>query len=326
MAHFANVTDQVTTTIGNNFIPELWSDEVIGTYESNLVMAPLVKKMSMKGKKGDTIHIPKPSRGTASLKVMEESVNLQAPTNDVVDINIVEHWEYSRMIEDIADVQALASMRSFYTSDAGYAMAKQVDSDMFTLGTGLGNGGAFVNPSAVVPADWEHDHVVQSDNGVLEAWDADEMVLAENVFTDALLRYSMQMLDDDDVPMLNRALIIPPSLCNAIRGMTDYHNQDFAVNKGIENGKIGRLYGVDVYISTNCPTLETTGQNLNGDCTTRGAFLLHKDAFVLAEQVGVRTQTQYKQEHLATLFTADRIYGKQVYRPENGVVIAVPEA
>ena len=61
-------TNKVTTTIAGNFIPELWSDEVIGAYKSNLVIANLVTKLSHKGKKGDTIHIPVPARGSASAK------------------------------------------------------------------------------------------------------------------------------------------------------------------------------------------------------------------------------------------------------------------
>jgi len=35
----------------------------------------------------------------------------------------------------------------------------------------------------------------------------------------------------------------------------------------------------------------------------------HRDSMVLVEQMSVRTQTQYKQEYLGTLFTADTIYG-----------------
>ena len=61
-------TPQVTNTTAEVFIPAIWSDEVIAAYKSNLVAANLFKKMSFKGKKGDTIHIPKPTRGEASLK------------------------------------------------------------------------------------------------------------------------------------------------------------------------------------------------------------------------------------------------------------------
>jgi hypothetical protein len=52
-------------------------------------------------------------------------------------------------------------------------------------------------------------------------------------------------------------------------------------------------------------------------------LLFHTDALVIAEQMSVRTQTQYKQEYLADLMTADTLYGEDCYRPENGVVIWV---
>ncbi|HMA77733.1 MAG TPA: hypothetical protein VKP88_01165, partial [Candidatus Paceibacterota bacterium] len=80
--------------------------------------------------------------------------------------------------------------------------------------------------------------------------------------------------------------------------------------KPVETGKIGSLYGVDIYVSTNLPT-ENTDE--------KGSLLMHKDALVHVEQVGVRVQTQYKQEFLADLMTADCLYGVETYRPEAGV-------
>jgi hypothetical protein len=35
---------------------------------------------------------------------------------------------------------------------------------------------------------------------------------------------------------------------------------------------------------------------------------------VLVEQIGIRSQTQYKQEYLGTLFTADTLYGVKALR------------
>jgi len=63
--------------------------------------------MSHKGKKGDTIHIPKPARGSASAKGASTQVTLIADTASVVNISIDKHYEYSKLIEDIAEVQSL---------------------------------------------------------------------------------------------------------------------------------------------------------------------------------------------------------------------------
>jgi hypothetical protein len=123
----------VDNTSAATFIPEIWSDEVVAAYQSNLVLAPLVKKMAMTGKKGDTLHIPKPVRGTANAKAENTAVTIQNATESEVQVTIDKHFEYSRLIEDITEAQALASLRQFYTGDAGYALAKQVDTDLFEV-------------------------------------------------------------------------------------------------------------------------------------------------------------------------------------------------
>ena len=51
-------TNHVTNTTAATFIPEIWSDEIIASYEKSLVVKPLVRAMSMVGKKGDTIRVP----------------------------------------------------------------------------------------------------------------------------------------------------------------------------------------------------------------------------------------------------------------------------
>ena len=53
-----NVIQANVNTAG--FIPEVWSDEIIAAYKKNLVAANLIKKMNMKGKKGDVVHFPAP--------------------------------------------------------------------------------------------------------------------------------------------------------------------------------------------------------------------------------------------------------------------------
>jgi len=303
---YPNMGGAVDNTSAAKFIPEIWSDEVIAAYKSNLVMANLVKKMSMTGKKGDVIHVPKPTRGSASAKVAQTAVTIQSNVESEVLININKHFEFSRLIEDITEVQALASLRQFYTGDAGYGLAKQVDNDLFELAKsfGNGNGSSFVNSGSFQ---------INTTSGALEAYDADGTADI-GAFSDAAFRALIQKQDDADVPMDNRSFIVPPSLRNAIMGIDRYTSTDFVNGKGVETGKIGNLYGVDVYVSTNVPTLESG---------VRGAQLIHKDTNVLAEQQSIRSQTQYKQEFLGTLYTADTLYGVQVMRPEAGFTLAV---
>ncbi|MDB9726441.1 hypothetical protein OAA81_02060, partial [Flavobacteriaceae bacterium] len=221
---------------------------------------------------------------------------------------------YSRIIEDITEVQALSSLRNFYTSDAGYALSRQVDTDLMDLGKsfGSGDGTLWTNTAAAFFCD--------ASTG-LTAY-ADDTVTTSDVFTDACFRDLIQKQDDADVPMDNRALVIPPSLRNAIMGVERYVSSDFVSGEPVQNGKIGNLYGIDVFISTNCPITETAAANSAGG-QIRAAMLVHKDTMILAEQVGVRSQTQYKQEFLGTLYTADTLYGVKTYRPDSGFILAV---
>jgi N4-gp56 family major capsid protein len=303
MAGEFSPTNSVNNTRAATFIPEIWSDEVIAAYKTNLVMAPLVTKMSFKGKKGDTLHIPKPSRGTASAKATETQVTLQQATESEVQVLINKHYEYSRFIEDITEVQALASLRKFYTADAGYALAKQVDTDLLQLGRGVKGGNGTV----------AYDKAVIGSDGSTLYTGSNEAAL-----TDAAIRKVIQTLDDADVPMDGRYLVVPPVARNTLMGLARFTEQSFTGETGggntIRNGQIGDVYGVKVFVSTNCEVA-------TGDA--RIALMFHKDAFVLAEQMGVRSQTQYKQEYLSTLYTADMLYGVKELRDEAAVAIAL---
>ena len=301
-------TNHVTNTTAATFIPELWSDEIIAAYKKNLVMANLVNKMSFKGKKGDTLHIPKPTRGSASAKAASTQVTLIAATESEQQVLVNKHYEYSRLIEDITEAQALASLRRFYTDDAGYALAKQVDTDIIQLGRAVqSGGGTAAYNTAVIGGDGSTAYVAASNN--------------ESALTDAGIRTVIQTLDDQDVPMDNRYLVVPPSARKTLMGLSRFTEQAFVGEVGggntIRNGQIGDVYGTKVFVTTNADTTSGSG-------AARVALMFHKDAFVLAEQMGVRSQTQYKQEYLGTLFTSDMLYGVAELRDTSAVAIAVP--
>ena len=314
VAYPGGSTSIVNKTAADKFIPEIWSDEVVAAYKKSLVLANLVNKMSMRGKKGDTLHIPKPTRGVATAKAANTTVTIQADTETEVLVSIDQHFEYSRFIEDIVEVQALASLRRFYTDDAGYALAKKVDDTLFTLGQTFGNG----------TNDWTHSNSYYIDASTGLTLYADDTVVPADVFTDAGFRALIKLMDDADTPMDGRFFAVPPSLRAAIMGIDRYNSSDFVDGRGVQNGQIGTLYGIDIYVTSNSPIIETDAQNTassGGDI--KAAILAHRDTMVLAEQVGVRSQVQYKQEYLSTLYTADTLFGTKTLRPETGFVLAV---
>lgn len=304
--------------------------------------------MNHQGRKGDTVHIPAPYRGDANKKVTETGVVIQSNTEEEVQVVINQHWEYSRLIEDIAGVQALGSARAFYTDDAGFSLAKKVDQFMAAHWH-------FFNTGAATPAAataWETG-VIGSDGSTAFSGAANTNTGNGAALTDVGIRQVIQNLDDNDVPLSERYLVIPPVEKNSLLGIPRFTEQAFVGEAGgsssIRNGLVGDVYGVKVYVTTNCPwihvnnqtgTQTTTftstaptgatneddifgGANKFGfadftvdwntssptDTKYRACAMFHRSALVYVEQMAVRMQTQYKQEFLATLMTADTIFG-----------------
>ena len=301
-------TPAVTVTTADKFIPEIWSDEIVAAYKKNLVLANIVMKMNFKGKKGDVVHIPAPTRGNASEKAASTAVTLIADTETEVTVNINKHFEYSRFIEDIVEAQALNSLRQFYTADAGYALARQVDTSLIQLGRSANGGtaGSARYTAGLVGGDGTttFDYTANTNTGNASA------------LTDAAIRRTIQRLDDNDTPMDGRFFIIPPSSRNTLMGLARYTEQAFVGNgNAIRNGEIGQLYGIPVYTSSNADSASATANfPTSGSAIARVCLMGHKDSMVLVEQVGIRSQTQYKQDYLATLFTSDTLYGVAALR------------
>ena len=294
-------TPAVTVATADKFIPEIWSDEIVAAYKKNLVLANIVMKMNFKGKKGDVVHIPAPTRGSASAKAASTAATLIADTETEVQVAINKHFEYSRFIEDIVEAQALNSLRQFYTADAGYALARQVDTSLIQLGRSANGGTA---GSARYDAGF-----VGGDGTTTFDYTANTNTGNASALTDAAIRRTIQRLDDNDTPMDGRFFIIPPSSRNTLMGLARYTEQAFVGNgNAIRNGEIGQLYGIPVFTTSNADTAA-------GNSTTDRICLMgHKDAMVLVEQMGIRSQTQYKQDYLATLFTSDTLYGVKAMR------------
>lgn len=341
MAYPTGIT---TVSTAGYFVPEQWSDEVIAAYKAKLVVGNLTRRMNFKGKKGDTVHMPVPARGSASAKAAATLVTVVADSNSEVQVLINKHYEYSRFYEDIAEMQAHASMRSFYTDDGGYALAKQIDQDLLLLGHYWQSGNATPSLTNV----WETAKIGGDGSTAFDgSGDGNGTAI-----TDVGLRTAIQLLEDSDVNSSELSLVIPPVEAKVLRGISRFTEQAFVGNGDtIKTGRLGNLYGVEIFTSSNCPWLhcegtdDATATNFSGtalagagtdsfglsydftghtDTKYRVCSLFHKEANVLAEQQSIRTQSQYKQEYLSTLVTSDTVYGVKNLRAYAGVALIVP--
>ncbi len=253
--------------------------------KSNLVLLPLIKHYDADVKSsGQTLEIPNVSAITANLKAQNTVVTLNYNTETKNTITINRHYESSFIVEDLVKVQSAYDLRSDYTQAAAYAIAEKIDEDiaesMAAAFTGYGAFGTALN---------------------------DNLILTVN-------RY----LSENKAPRSDRSIVVHPKGEAELLNIDKYVRYDAlgvgGEDNSIKNGKIGRIYGADVFMSQNLPYLDTATDEYE-------SLFFHKEAFAVAMQMTPRTQAQYKQEHLGWLVTVDVLYGISQLRSGFGFVL-----
>lgn len=281
----------ITSTTAAVFLPTLWSTETIRAAESALVIAGIVKRYdALVQSKGQAIKIPNISNLSANAKANDTDVVTQTVTESSTTLTVNKWYESSFEIEDIVAVQSNYDLRSEYSEKAGYAIAKQVDTDLLSLYTNL----------------------TTTDVGTygVDAGDA--------TYVSAELA-----LDKNDVPLENRYFIIHPNQKAAIMKIDKFVKADYLgnydqatpVKKGPSSRYLwGEIYGVPVYYTNNVVSTAATPTQYHN-------LLIHREAFALAMQQAPRLQAAYWLPSLAWKVVVDAIYGVITLRTGFGVNI-----
>lgn len=282
---FGSGNVNIGATAAGAFRPNIWSKEALMFVKKNLVLLPLIKHYDADVKSsGQTLEIPNVSGISANLKAQNTVVTLSYNTETKTTITLNQHYESSFVIEDLAKIQSMSDLRSDYTQAAAYAIAEKIDGSIATAMTSTFTGyGAY--------------GTALSDN----------LILTVN-------RY----LSENKAPRSDRAIVVHPKGEAELLAIDKYVRYD-ALGVGgdansISNGKIGRIYGADVFMSQNLVYLDTATDEYNH-------LFFHKEAWAVALQQEPRTQAQYKQEYLGWLVTVDVLYGHTQLRSGFGFVL-----
>jgi hypothetical protein len=279
----------IGATAANVFRPNIWSKEVLMFVKSNLVLLPLIKHYDADVQSsGQTLEIPNVSAISANLKAQNTVVTLNYNTETKTTLTLNKHYESSFIVEDLVKVQSAYDLRSDYTQAAAYAISEKIDSDLATSMTSA----------------WKT---------ASQAYGAYGTALNDNLIL-TVNRY----LSENKAPRSDRSIVVHPKGEAEMLAIDKYVRYD-ALGVGgdansISNGKIGRIYGADVYMSQNLVSLTTTTNEYNH-------LFFHKEAWAIAMQMQPRTQAQYKQEHLGWLVTVDVLYGHGSLRSNFGFVV-----
>lgn len=310
------------------FIPEIWMNDIIRFRDSKMLMANSVKKIPFIGKKGDTLRIPRISRLGVFSKLPETPVNLQSYTETEFTMTVDQDKEASFMIEDIVGMQAAYNLRSEYTREAGYALARDLDNSILALRAALYSLGQKIDAGG-------------SGNSSITA---------------AEILAAKEALDAADVPAEGRTLWISPQQESTILTIDRFIAADYIQGSSpTQTGRIaGSIFGATVMVTTQIGANTLTGftNGTNGlpsptpgvagsmyyptqDAAATGlltagnnkysALYTHSDWAILGMQMMPRVTSSFENLYQADVVVSRQIYGVKLYRPESAVVITSTE-
>lgn len=281
-------------------IPAVWGERLNDFYRSSLVCANFfVDRSSEVMEGGNIIYTPGITEISATAKSAATAVTAASPTETAITLTIDQWYEASFAIEDreAAIVKRSYVVQETYAKNAAYAVAKKLDTAIATLFSGF-------------------TQVVGTSTA--------------NV-ADSNIRAAIAYLDTANAPQEDRAFFFNPTVFWTQLQAIDKFS--LAINSPVQDPVAKKpmafLYGIPVFITNQIQYVSGT--------TGRYNALAHKDAIHWATSPlgasskggkvgskGVRVQSNYIPDFLATLTTADILYGVIENRDTSGVTILSP--
>lgn len=267
-----------------NFIPELWSTQLLVNFRKTHVFGNLVNR-NYEGEIrnfGDTVRITTPS--AISVSPYSGTVTYEAPTatQQSLLIDQAKYWAFK--LDDVDQAQANVNLMTAYMQEAAYSLADAVDQDLAGLYTDAGLAPITIDIGKASP------------DSVYEA-----MVLAG------------QRLDEANVPRSGRWVAMTPAGYAAVLKEDQFIHSTQAADQVIRTGEVGSISGFTVFVSNNL---------VNTASDTYAWVYGTNAAITFAEQV-VKTEAMRLENSFHDAVRGLLVYGRKVVRPDAlGVILA----
>lgn len=266
------------TGVTQDFIPEIWGDLIYKYFEERLVFRNTVEDYSslVQGS-GKIIHIPEIAKMTASSLTDGAQVSYVAPAETNTQLTIDKHYYSAKLFTDVLMVQSSYDLISAYAKAMGYALAKQVDSDIAAQLIQVNQGATLTTDDQITAAEFEAAIANLGENDIDYTSGDVFFVVNPTLYAD----------------MLNPAGTFGASF---VRSDITGFNSD---NSPALSGVVGRLMGMPVLMSNS---LSAGGTNVSG-------VIYHKSACAMAVQRDIDIKNQFDIDVLGTKVVAHTLYG-----------------
>jgi|TARA_R100000152_G_C6776221_1_gene205184 hypothetical protein len=272
----------VTKTTTDVFLGEMWSDAVLEFAQKRMQLRNQITDFSALATGVDRINIPQVKEDTKRDKSADSAVTYDANTDTSRTIPLDQHIYEAKRIEDIANVQSNQSLFEVYASSMGYSLAKGVEA--YLAGK------------------------IQGHTQNLVTLATDDIILP------AELRSGLELLLDQNYDYTDGDTFFyaNPKAYMGLLGQGDFteaQKRGDTINP-IASGSVIEIYGMPVYPSTDW---SEGGVNISGS-------VFKRESVYYAEQFGVRSQSAYDIDHLATSVVVDMLFGATLSHPEENAL------
>jgi hypothetical protein len=270
----------------SNFIPEIWSSQILVQLRKALVYGAVCNR-DYEGEiavAGDTVHITNFSDPTVRDYTPESNITVDSITDDTRALTVDQKKYFAFDVDDVNRRQALPGWVAEVTSRGAYKLLDTVDS--FLAGAMYDGVNGTANDIGGITAD-----------------------VSDNTGYGLVLVALRTALNRANVPKSGRWIVLPPELAAAFLQDNRFINAAASgdqSNVALRDGAIGRALGFDIYESNNVPT-ETVG--------VYSVIAGHPMATTFAEQI-LETEAVRRELRFGDLVKALHVYGAKVVRPE----------
>ena len=275
--NYQGTADGIVTQ--TEFVPKIWAEGILKFFERKVVLRNLVDDYSslVSSATGGSITIPEISLISSSTKTTNAGVSYDATHSTETTLTLDEHEYVGKIFEDILSIQANPDMVVKYVQMFGEALARKVDTDIFTQ---------------------------------LSAMTTSKVLATDDVLVHGELQDMLATLGENDIDYTSGDVVmcVNPTLMADFLNPTDglgkyFLRNDASGGSGLVTGQLGTIYGMPLIMSNTFTT--------DGVSTVAGA-IFHKSAVACAVQQDVRVQNEYSIDALGTKVVADMIYGVKV--------------
>lgn len=290
------------------FIPAIWGERINDFFKLKLSLADFfIDRSSELAEGGNILYTPNLTEMGANVKVNATAVTLNNPTETKITLTVDQWYEVSFAIEDreAAQVKHSYYLQEKYAMNAGYTMARTLEVALASLFSGfsttVGTSGTNV-----------------ADSDIRAAISALESVGIDTSASDVAFFFS------------------PSVFWKQLQAIDKF---SLAINAPVQDPVAKRpaafLYGIPVYISNNLQFVSGSTGRYNALAQKdalhwarsplgEGGSMWREAGRTMTGRYGVRVQSHYIPEYLATLTTADLLYGVIENRDNAGVRILSP--